>query len=268
MTTVQPSDEGLQSTVFLDTNTLVRLFHFWEACRDAAIRLDTVDAWPDLKKALEAAGVNVGTLNKENSSPIRLGIPPFRNLHRGAGSHQYLSSHVAWAELHHVLLAERGMERMILRGVPRSVRVKRPQMLFRAALEQADYSELNDDLDTFRRELREDYGLDVITVEDQSSGLDPRDVWEGAHAVWSHVLIETLDAYLYAAAVAGGANTFISSDESLRSALQNLWQPRGDWIELVDSLKQALVEAWRLDHSSGSPPELPRPIKPQDPLPA
>lgn len=269
MTIVRPSDEGAQRAVFLDTNALVRLFHFWEACRDATIRLDAVVEWADLKEALKAAGVDADTLTRENAYPIRQGIRPFQNLHRDVSSHQYLSSHVSWAELHHALLAERGMERMILRGVPRSVRVKRPQMLFRAALEQADYAELHNDLTAFRRELRDDYGLDVITVEDQAAGFvaDPRDIWEGAQAVWSHVLIETLDAYLYAAAIIGGSDIFVSSDESLRSALHNLWQPTGDWIDLVDSLKQELKEVWRLDHGSNSSVELPRPVRPQDSLP-
>lgn len=266
MTTVQTSDGDSQQTAFLDTNVLVRLFHFWDACRDATIRLDAVQGWSDLKKALVAAGVKTSTLNRETSDPIVLGIDPFQNLHRSASSYQYLSSHVAWAELQHVLLAEHSMEQMILRGVPRSVRVKRPQMLFRAVLEQDDYSKLNDHVDAFRSELREDYGLDVITVENQSSGFDPRDIWEGAQAVWSHVLIETFDAYLYAAAIAGGANIFVSSDESLRSALHKLWQPQSDWVDLVESLKQVLREVWRLDHETDAPVELPRPIRPQDSL--
>ena len=161
------------------------------------------------------------------------------------------------------------MERMILQGVPRSMRVKRPQMLFRAALEEADYSELQDDLHAFQDELREDYGLDVITVEDQSAGFvaDPRDVWECAQAVWSHVLIEVLDAYLYAAAVAAGADVFITADDSLSDALKRLNETEEDWEELASSLKRALSEVLRLDTEADSPVELPRPIRPQGPLP-
>ena len=91
----------------------------------------------------------------------------------------------------------------MLQRVPRSVRVKRPQRLFRAALEEADYGRLRGDISRFREELRTEYGLDIVTVEDQSAGfgLDTRNIWQIAEAVWSHVLIESLDGYLYAAAI-------------------------------------------------------------------
>lgn len=266
MTTASASDEDMHGAAFLDTNALVFLFNLWEAAKVSTIRLDGVSDWPGLKQALETAGVSSGTLNNKNSEHLKWGLELFHNLNTKSGSYQYLSSHVAWSELHHVLLADLSMERMILRRVPRSVRVKRPQMLFRAALEEQDYTELRDRLSSFREELKLEYGLDVITVEDQSAGLgtDPRDIWQIAEAVWSHVLIETLDAYLYASAIAGGASVFVTSDASLRDALQKLWQPQGNWMDLVKSLKVALEEVLSLEKGAL---ELPQPIGLRDPLP-
>ena len=125
----------------------------------------------------------------------------------------------------------------------------RSQVLYRVDLEQADYDQLNADIEQFRNSLKDDYGLDVITMEDSSVGsvTDPRGIWDGARAVWSHVLMEVIDAYLDAAAVAAGADTFITADRSLRNALNRISRPEEDWEELADSLKQALTEAWRLD---------------------
>lgn len=266
MTTAGSPDGGVQRAAFLDTNGLVALFSFWDAGRDAMVRLDAISDWAGLKSALEIAGVSSGTLNSENSEQIKTGMRLFGNLFRNVATYQYLTSHVAWSELHHVLLADLSMERMMLRRVPRSVRVKRPQMLFRAALQEADYQKLRADLAAFREAMKEEYGLNLITVEDRTVGVgpDPREIWQIAEEVWSHVLIETVDAYLYAAAIGGGASVFVTSDGSFRSAVNNLWQPQGNWKELVDSLKLALDGVPSLEDDAVY---LPQGIGLGDPLP-
>ena len=206
----------------------------------------------------------MSSLNRADAAFVKQGLTSFKNLSASAESYQYVSSHVAWSELHHVVLEACGLEELTRRLVPHNLRNKRPQVLYRVALEQSDYDQLNADIEQFRISLKDDYGLDVITVEDSSVGsvTDPRGIWDGARAVWSHVLMEVIDAYLYAAAVAAGADTFITTDGSLRDALNRISRPEEDWEELADSLKQALTEAWRLDPFVA----LPRSISPQEVL--
>ena len=255
-----PPSADLQSA-FLDSNVLVRLFQFWDACRHIEIPLDDVSEWKELKTGLQSAGASIDALNREDGGFVREGLTSFQSLSEAVHSYQYFSSRVCWSETHHVLLEQRGLEQLILQGVPHSLRVKRPQVLYRVALEQDDYLQLEQDLQDFRDALHLDYGLDVIDVEDASAGfpVTPDSIWTTAKAVWSRVLMEVIDAYVYAAAIRIEADVFITSDTSLRDALRRLRQPEGDWVRAAASLKEVLG----LDLDA----LLPQPIKPTDPLP-
>jgi len=152
------------------------------------------------------------------------------------------------------------LEQLIRQGVPYGLRVKRPQVLFRVALEENDYVQLGADLEDFREMLKLDYGLDMIDVEDSSAGfgITPDSVWDVAQAVWSRLLMEVIDAYLFAAAISIKADFFITGDGSLRDALRRLSDPQGAWEPMAVSLKKAI----------GMDPGalLPCPLTPSDPL--
>ncbi len=260
MTIASASGVRVQPSVFLDTNVLVRLFQFWDTCTTAKVQLDAVSDWGELKTALESADVVTDALNKTDAQFVKDGMKLFQHLKADDG-YLYFSSQVCWSELHHVLLEARGLEHLIRQRVPHSLRVKRPQVLFRVALEETDYTELGHQLQTFRDELRVDYRLDVIDVEDPSAGLwvPPDSIWVDAQEVWSHVLMEVMDAYIYAAAIRAGADVFITSDNSLRDALDRLRKPDSDWAGLASSLKEAL--------GLESNAELPQPLKLTSELP-
>ena len=86
------------------------------------------------------------------------------------------------------------------------------------------------------------------------------DVWSTAREVWSRVLIEVMDSYIYAAAIEIEADAFLTSDGSLYEALSQLSNPSAEWDPLVTSLKEAL----------GKPTDarLPQPVRPREPLPS
>lgn len=261
MTTPRMGGAIVQPGTFLDSNILVRLFLLWDVCRSAGIRLDDFSEWVDLKSALKTATGTTTAMNRDDGEFVRLGLISFLRLSEGTGVYHYFTSRVCWSEVHHVLLEARGLEQLVLQGVPHSLRIKRPQMLYRVALERGDYVRLDADLDDFREALRLDYGLDVIDVEDPSAGfaVTSDDIWTAAQVVWSHVLMEVIDAYIYGAAVRIAADIFITADESLRTALGHLSRPQGDWVPLVASLKQAL--------ELSTDALLPQPIHPSEPLP-
>ncbi|MDE0670135.1 MAG: hypothetical protein OXH72_00110 [Caldilineaceae bacterium] len=258
----QTINTDILPSAFLDSNILVMLFQFWDTCTCANIRLDDVCDWKDLKDALKSAGAATDALNADDAKFVKSGMKSFQILH-GASNSGYLfrSSRVCWSEVHHVFLEARGLERLIRLGVPHSLRVKRPQVLYRGSLQEVDYEQLDKDLETFRDELKMEYGIDVIDVEDLSAGLGvvPDSIWDIAKVVWSHVLIEVIDAYVYSASIRIEADVFVTSDGSLTDALKQLRNPDSDWIALVTSLRKEL----------GVEPdiELPLPLSPTTDLP-
>ena len=206
-------------------------------------------------------GVIGYTQNGIDADYVKLGMKAFQHLQASVGDYLYFSSRVCWSEMHHVLLEGRGLEHLKLQGVPYSLRVKRPQVLYRVALDDQDYIQLDTQLETFRTALWLDYSLDVIDVEDPSVdlGMSPDGIWDDAQAVWSHVLMEVFDAYVCAAAIGIEADVFITSDSSLRDALKRIRDPDSAWTTLAASLKVAL----------GMEPdeELPLPLPPGKALP-
>ena len=248
-------------SAFLDTNALINLFFFWEACDAAGAKLDGVADWSALKTALKGRNKFAADLNRDDASAVHVGMRCFQVLRNSSGIYQYYSSMVCRSEMHHVILESLGMERLVRRRIPHGLRTKRPQILYRRALESRDYRNLRDGLDAFFESLNLDYGIDVVEVEEHSAGtsVTSDDIWGTAHEVWSRILIDVMDSYIYAAAIEIEADAFVTSDNSLVDALNNLYSPSGEWLSLVRSLKRAL----------GKPPSssLPQPMRPSSALP-
>ena len=248
-------------SAFLDTNVLVNLFCFWEVCNAAGVRLDAVTDWLSLKTALQGKNKFAAQLSGEDAGGVGVGIGCFRNLRNSLGTYQYYSSQVCRSEMHHVLLESLGLERLIRRKIPHGLRVKRPQVLYRRALQARDYQKIQRDMNEFFESLKLDYGIDIVEVEQGSAGTTVTidDIWSTAQEVWSRVLIDVMDSYIYAAAVEIDADAFLTSDGSLIEALANLGNPSGEWVSLVRSLRRALGKP-----ESAS---LPQPMKPSGQLP-
>jgi len=239
MTSDRSCDALVQPGVFLDRGVLISLFQFWDACKaaDAADRLHELSKWKDLKAALDSAGVDTDGMKQTRN--INRGMIAFQSLTGSFSDHHYFSSRVCWSELHRTLLEARALEALIGQGVPQSLRTKRPLMIYRVALRESDYDELNDQSNTFRDSLKLDYGIDVIDVENPARGLDvtSSDIWEGAREIWSHVLMDVLDAYVCAAALLVQVEELFSDDPILRDALELLNDPDRDWTVLREALR-------------------------------
>ena len=252
---------GPSKSAFLDTNSLLNLFVFREVCNAAGINLDDVTDWSGLKAVLEAKNEFAAELNSMDADDVKRGITCFQKLSTNSDSYQYFSSTVCRSEMHHVLLESLGLERLIRQKVPHRLRVKRPQVLYRRALETNDYVKLQNDMDSFFESLKLDYGIEIVEVEVSSTGttVTVADVWSTAREVWSRVLIEVMDSYIYAAAVEIEADAFLTSDGSLYEALSYLSNPNAEWVPLVTSLKEALGKS--------TDARLPQPVRPGEPLP-
>jgi len=244
-------------SVFLDAGVLLSLFQFWDACKsvDADHRLHEISKWQDLEKALKSAHVDTGGLKQIDT--ISRGMTSFRRLTNSVEDYRHVSSRVCWAQVHHTLLEARGLEGLVHQRVPQSLRERRPQLLYRIALQESDYDELRDQIKEFRDSMKLDYGLDVLDVEDASSGLaiTSGDIWNDAREIWSYVLMGVLEAYVCAAAARVGADVLVSDDPVVRDALGILNDPDRDWTALREALGTAPDAAF------------PRPLTPGAALP-
>ena len=260
MTSNGSSNALTQPGVFLDRGVLISLFRFWDACKaaDAADRLHELSNWVNLKAALDSAGLGTDGMKKPTPD-INRGMRAFQALTDSFGGHRYFSSRVCWSELHHTLLEARALETLVGQGVPQSLRAKRPLMVYRAALRESDYDELNDQFSTFRDSLNLDYGIDVIDVEDPSRRLNftAGDMWEAAREVWSQVLMDVLDAYVCAAALLVEAERLLSDDPVLRNVLEMLNDPGRDWTVLREALGVAPDAVFPKPHTPGYLPSGP-----------
>lgn len=241
MTSEKTVTANIPPSVFLDSSVLVSLFQFWEACTGAGADLDEVPDWRHLAEALRSAGVATSPLDSPDPG-IHRGLNSFRRLKASVPNYLYFSSKVCWSQAHNVLLEARGIENLILQGVPHSLRMKRPQALYRLSLQEPDYIELESQLDEFRDTLRLDFDIDIIDVEDRAAGpiITPDHIWDGAKVIWSRILMEVFDAYICAAAILVEVDFFISKDSSIRELFDLLQNPDEDWAATALSLTQAL----------------------------
>ena len=260
MTSTSAAD-AIPKIAFLDTNALVYVFDFWETCRAGNILLDAVNDWASIKTALEKGSRSAAQLSRQDAEDVKKGLACFTNLAGNRSNYQFYTSSVCRSELHHVLLDALASERLVTRKIPMRLRVKRPQVLYRRALESGDYLAMQRDIDKYFDSLRIDYGIDIIEVEQSAPGsaVLVEDVWDTAKEVWSRVLIDVMDSYIYAAAVETQADFFITSDGSLKDALGYLCKPSGEWVSVSTSLRLALG---KLESES-----LPMPLGPKDKFP-
>lgn len=249
MTSTKASGVGHQPSAFLDRTVWESLYLLWDACQHANLQLHEGSSWEDLSGALESAGVATDALKAADAESVLRGMRAFKCLRDAVSRYRFFSSNVCRAEARHALLEAQGLEWLVRRGVPHSLRTRRPQPLYRIFLRKPDYLQLADQVEALRSTMIEEYGILISDVEDPAVGsrVTSDDIWASAEAIGSHVLMGVLDAYACAAAMRVGADVFLSADPDLRHALDQLREPDSDWATTVDSLKEALGVATNTD---------------------
>ena len=164
MTTTNDAQE--EKSAFLDTNALVDLFELWEACTAAEVRLDDIENWGALKAALQQKNELASRISRENTGRLPSSIKFFKNLKDNSETHLYYSSTICRSEMHHVLLESTAHEHLVIQHIPHRLRIKRPQVLYRRALQASDYQNIQNNLGDFFEALKIDYGIDIVDVED------------------------------------------------------------------------------------------------------
>lgn len=233
--------QGINKTAFLDTNALIRLFGFWEVCESANVSMDSLKDLQDLRSKLKGNRIPIaGAFEGGDFGEVREGLGCFKNLCRARGSYDYFTCQVSRSEMHRTILSSRATEKMSRRRVPRTLRNKRPLIVHRTALKNADYTAIDNQLNEFFECLSLDHGIKIPNLEESGLGVTASTILVTAKAIWSRVLIETLDAYIYAAAVECEADFFLTGDSALRQAAINLNNPSGEWTYAERALRRAI----------------------------
>ena len=125
---------NLLRLAFLDTNALVNLFTFWEACQIARVSLSSVSGWEFLRQDLASATAPiVSALRSNDFQPVQTGLQCFQRLDAAKTDFGFLCCQVSRSELHHVLLSATASEELHRHKVPRSLANKRPLIVYQLA---------------------------------------------------------------------------------------------------------------------------------------
>ena len=230
-------------TALLDTNTLLRLFDFWKACQLCGVTLDLITSVEELRSAWAATGATIAnSIESEHLREVNSGMACFSQLSAAKARYEFFTCRVCRLEMHRTIMNVYAMEGMIKAGVPFSIRLKRPLLVYRRGLQNSDYEAINHELETFFETMRQDHGIDIKTLEDTGHGgsVPAEEIFDNAEVVGSRILLDTMDAYVYGAAIACRADCLLTLDFSLRQTAIQLNNPSGEWDPVVRDLHKVL----------------------------
>lgn len=256
---------NLRKTVFLDTNVLVRLFWFWEACTIAGISLDSVDSWEELRTSLKTSGVMpIESFTRRDFEDIESGRKSFGRLNDAKGRCDFFSCQICRSELHHVILTSMATESLTRFRVSQSLRNKRPLLIYRTVLDRSNYEHIDKQMSEFFVTLAHQFGIMIPNIEEFETGVSIATTLEVARAFWSRVLTETMDAFIYGAAIESRADYFVTTDTPLLLAINDLRSSKGEWAYVAQSLRNEFLRVGALKESEDF--SFPEAVKPDHPL--
>ena len=205
--------------------------------------MSSVSGWQDLQRGISnVTGLAASVFTADDYEYIQGGLRCFKALVVAKANYNFLCCHINRSELHHVLLSSSASQQLRAHRIPSSLAHRRPLLVHQRVLPSGEYSRIEQQIGDFFRALADDHNIDIQDVEDprRSFHLPSEDVFEAARKVWSHVLMETMDAYILAAAIESEADCLITSDELFRKTVNNLRQGQGNWQSVSQALRAAL----------------------------
>ena len=232
-----------QKTAFLDTNALIRMFGFWETCHWGRLEMGEVESRSDLRQKLKSNNIpGLNQFTREHFNSVASGLKCFQALTKAKDRYQYFSSLVCRSEMHRVILSGHAHAGLSRNRVPLSLQQSRPLILHQAVLKDEDYDRINGEITQFFDTLKEDHDIDIKNIENDGNadGNLTEEIFQTAEAIWSQILIETMDAYIYAAAIAARADYFLTGDNALKSTANKLHNPDTKWKSISTRLKSMI----------------------------
>lgn len=231
------SAEISKRIAFIDTNALLDLFAYWRTCRAFSFPLDKCSNFEDIKLAI-ANATHPLMLDTNDLEPVRPGLTLFQEMAEENKEWDFFTSQLCLSEMRHTLLEDQATEKLISSRIPYRLRKERPLIVYRKILNQKDFSTLESDVAEFFKQLR-DHGIIAQTAEEKATDL--RTISIIGEKIWSHVLLEVMDAFIYASAVSSMADVLVTRDSAFRTAVNNLHHPPNEeWKQLKLSLDSGI----------------------------
>jgi hypothetical protein len=99
-------------------------------------------------------------------------------------------------------------------------------------------------VEEFFGDLATVYDIPVLTAEETETNLSI--VSDAANEIWSRLLMDVMDALIYASAITSMANTLVTRDGAFLAAVNNIWNPPdAEWKSMRKSLLLALAKVTR-----------------------
>jgi hypothetical protein len=171
--------------------------------------------------------------------PVKRGITLFQEMTKENTDWDFFTSQLCLSEMRYTLLEDHATEKLISSRIPYRLRRERPLIIYRKILSQTDFSTLENEVVEFFRELS-DVGIITQTAEEKATDL--RTIAIVGEKVWSHVLLEVMDAFIYASAVSCMADILVTRDSAFRVVVNNLHHPPDEeWKQLKISLDTGIA---------------------------
>ena len=178
-----------------------------------------------------------------------IGITLFKNISASVDTEDYLlrTSRFCQAKLHHTFVEYWASIHLTQDKISFGLRTQRLHFLYDRIIDTVENQEISQKLNAFFESLRLDYGLNVTAVEDLAttgSHTEYLDILETAKAIWTRILLATMDAIILGTAIRAEASVFMSSDQAMRTVLKRI---------RTDAERQSLNEAIGRDATAEIP---------------
>lgn len=232
-----PMTTAQKDIAFLDTNALVDLFAYWMTCHANSFDLNRCSNFTQMQATL--GSINPGLpVSGDQLEPVKLGQSLFHKMKTKSGKWDFLTSQLCLSELRHTLLEDRANEKLISSRIPYRLRKERPLIVYRRSLNQGDFSRLQQEIEDFFTDLT---NLGIIVQNEKDNSIDFFTIAAIAEKIWSHILLDVMDAFIYASAVSCMSRVLVTRDSGFIDAVNKLHgPPNTEWIQIRKSLDTAI----------------------------
>lgn len=227
----------IKDIVFIDTNYLIALCLFQDICKRINEPLIDANLSNDI---FRNNGIHPDSIDIHQA---KKGQELFKYLIENKDNFDFYSSKFCITEVVHTYLEAKANENLLKNRIPFRMRKfgRGSGKIYLLSLSQTDYNETNDLIQNALQDL-DDVGIPLRFIEEDED-YNSKEILQLAEKIMSKILIEVMDAIIYASSIKVMALKFITRDEALREVINKISNPSGDpeWQQVQDDLKVEFV---------------------------
>jgi hypothetical protein len=223
----------IKDIVFIDTNYLISFCLFWDVCKRINEPLINANLANDI---FRNNGIHPDSID---INQVKKGQALFQYLLENKDSFDFYSSKFCLTEVVHTYLEAKANENLLNCRIPFRMRKfgRGSGKIYLLSLSQSDYNETND---LIQNALQGLYDVEIpLKFIEEDEDYNSKEILQLAEKMMSKILIEVMDAIIYASSIKVMALKFITRDEALREVINKINNPSGDpeWQQVQNDLK-------------------------------